>query len=95
MLDRAQLFRVLELQLDSKKVVELLRAYYGSTVGRMRGGETKFELGSGVRQGAEETPPCFNLFFDYVLAVVERDVLAELAASISSTTFWLNRILGH
>jgi hypothetical protein len=74
LLDRKQLFRILEIQLGKRKAVSVLKAYYRETTANMKGGDIKFSLGSGVRQGAEESPMCFNIFFDYVLAVVEKSV---------------------
>ena len=78
LIDRDQMFRTRELQLQSEKAVKLLRAYCETTIGKIRGGVNEFNIFSGVRQGAEESSPCFNVFFNYVLAVVERDMRAEL-----------------
>ena len=78
LVDRKQLFRVLEIQLESKKISNLIESYYTGTTGTIKGGNVVFDIGSGVRQGAEESPFCFNLFFDYVLAVVEDEVRREI-----------------
>ena len=78
LVDRKQLFRVLEIQLGSKKISNLIESYYTGTTGTIKGGNVVFDIGSGVRQGAEESPFCFNLFFDYALAVVEDEVRREI-----------------
>ena len=76
LIDRKQLFAVLEIQLGSEKTVDILRAYYTGTQGKIKGGTTLFELATGVRQGAEESTWSFCLFFDYVLAIVKK-IVAE------------------
>ena len=78
LVDRKQLFRILELQLGSEKIAKIIESYYTGTTGSIKDGEKIFPIGSGVRQGAEESPMFFNMFFDYVLDVVECEVRKEL-----------------
>ena len=61
------LFRVLLLRTGAKHLVQILRKMYEGTTASIRGMKVKFDVLVGCRQGGQESPFLFNLYFDYVL----------------------------
>ena len=73
-LPRKLLMKIIEIMLGSKKLAELLTEIHTNTTAKLKDGKMEINIESGVRQGSDEGPICFNLFFDYVLQVCEREI---------------------
>ena len=69
--------KILSRQLQAPNIVRLFHQYYENTTATMRDGSVKFDIGSGVRQGCEESPLLFVIFFDFVLTVIEERIFQQ------------------
>jgi hypothetical protein len=54
-----------------RDIIRLLADIHTDTKAKKKDGTIEIDIDSGVRQGSDEGPVCFNLFFDYVLMVLE------------------------
>ena len=70
-LPRNQLIEILRIMLGSEKLARILADIHTDTKAKIKDGTIEIDIDSGVRQGSDEGPVCFNIFFDYVLLVVE------------------------
>jgi len=55
----------------SEKLAQILADIHTNTTARIKDGKIDISIDSGVRQGSDECPVCFNIFFEYVLMVLE------------------------
>ena len=74
---RAILFEVLRIRLKSKKIVDIIEAFYVESCAKMKNSTDIFRTYVGVRQGALESPSIFCLYMDTVLRCAEHEVLAR------------------
>ena len=74
---RDLLFRVLEMRTGAKHICAILRKMYEATTASIRGMKTDFEVLVGCRQGGQESPCLFNIYFDYVLKVAAQKIDEE------------------
>ena len=63
------LFKVLTIRTGAHTIIALLQALYKGTTASISGLRVKFDVLIGCRQGGQESPSCFNYYFDYVLKV--------------------------
>ena len=77
-LPRNLLIKVLRIMLGNDKVARLLEDIHTDTTANVKHGSIDFDLKSGVRQGSDEGPNCFNLYFDYVLRVCAKEIAKKL-----------------
>ena len=70
--------KVLRIMLGNEKIANLLQEIHTDTTANCKDGSINFDLKSGVRQGSDEGPNCFNLYFDYVLNVCEKEIAKVL-----------------
>ena len=68
------LFRILQIRTGASHLVAILRKMYEGTTAVIRGMDVKFDVLVGCRQGGQESPVLFNLYFDYVLKIVAQEV---------------------
>ena len=73
-LPRAHLIEILRIMLGSTKIANLLAEIHTNTKAMIRDGSIEIDIDSGVRQGSDEGPVCFNIFFEYVLMVVDEKI---------------------
>ena len=73
-LPRNIMFRILEIMLGNEKFTNLFTKIHTRTTAKIKDGTTLFELEAGVRQGSDEGPNVFNIFFEYVLLVCEKAI---------------------
>ena len=74
---RDLLFRVLEMRTGAKHICAILKKMYEATTASIRGTKTKFDVLMGCRQGGQESPCLFNIYFDYVLRVAAEKIDEE------------------
>ena len=66
-LPRNIMFRILKIMLGNEKLAKIFEAIHTNTTAKLKNGTEIFDLKSGVRQGSDEGPNVFNIFFEYVL----------------------------
>ena len=76
-LPRNIMFRILRIMLGNSKMANLLEAFHTRTTAKLKNGTEIFELMSSVRQGSDEGPNLFNIFFEYVLICCEEKLAKE------------------
>ena len=91
-INRDMLFKVLEIRLKSPILVKLLKALYTGTSSAIKGTKLFFTTAAGCRQGAIESPIIFNIYLDFVLRCVEREVFEKFPNTGLQYSF---RIPGH
>ena len=89
-LPRRYLFEVLRKRTGANKLVNILKALYTGTKGRIGNSDCWFDVGLGVRQGSVESPPCFVWYFDFVLKIVKKRVLDEVGPTGIDIEFKIN-----
>jgi len=73
-LPRKIMFRILEIMLGNQKFTNIFTKIHTRTTAKIKDGTELFELKAGVRQGSDEGPNVFNIFFEYVLLVCEKAI---------------------
>ena len=73
-LPREHLIEILRIMLGSEKIANLLADIHFETKAIIKDGSIEINIDSGVRQGSDEGPVCFNIFFEYVLLVVDNEI---------------------
>ena len=68
------LFRIIQIRTGASHLVAILRKMYEGTTAVIRGMDVKFDVLVGCRQGGQESPVLFNLYFDYVLKIAAHEV---------------------
>lgn len=68
---------VLEMRIGAKHLCAILKKMYEATTASIRGMDTKFDVMVGCRQGGQESPCLFNIYFDYVLRVAAHEIDKE------------------
>ena len=63
------LFIMLEIRTGASHMVAVLSRMYDGTTASIKGMDVKFYVLVGCRQGGQESPFLFNLYFDYVLKI--------------------------
>ena len=63
------LFKMLEIRTGASHMVAVLNRMYDGTTASIKGMDVKFDVLVGCRQGGQESPFLFNLYFDYVLKI--------------------------
>ena len=63
------LFKMLEIRTGASHMVAVLNRMYDGTAASIKGMHVKFDVLVGCRQGGQESPFLFNLYFDYVLKI--------------------------
>ena len=74
---RELLFRVLELRTGAKHLCAILKKMYEATTASIRGMRTGFDVLVGCRQGGQESPCLFNIYFAYVLKIAAYEIDKE------------------
>ena len=68
------LFRILSLRTEAPHLTAILRKMYEGTTASFVGMKSRFDILIGCRQGGQESPCLFNLYFDYVLKVAANEI---------------------
>ena len=71
------LFRVLALRTGATHLIAIMKKMYEATTASIRGMQTKFDVLVGCRQGGQESPCFFNLYFEYVLKIAAHAIDQE------------------
>ena len=74
---RNLLFRVLTLRTGATHLLAIMEKMYEATTASIRGMQSKFDVLVGCRQGGQESPCFFNLYFDYVLKIAAHAIDQE------------------
>ena len=91
-IDRDMLFKVLEIRLKSPILVNILKVFYTGTSAAIKGSKLFFKTFTGCRQGGLESPVLFNIYLDFVLRIVENEVLKKFPNTGLQYSY---RIPGH
>ena len=70
---------VLRIMLGSDKIANLLDSIHTDTTAKIKDGTETININAGVRQGSDEGPNCFNLYFEYVILVCIRAIKLKFA----------------
>ena len=90
--NRDMLFKILDIRIKSPILVRILKAFYIGTSACIKGSKTFFKTFSGCRQGGLESPVLFNIYVDFVLRIVEHEVLQKFPNTGLKYSY---RIPGH
>lgn len=71
---RDALFKCLEVRLQARTIVNILKALYSGTKAFIKGSKQLFETQVGCRQGALESPILFNIYMDFVVRVARHEI---------------------
>ena len=71
---REFLFHMLTLRTGAAHLCAILKKMYEGTTASIRGMKVKFDVLIGCRQGGQESPCLFNLYFDYVLRIAAHEI---------------------
>ena len=82
---RKLLFLCLLRRLKCNLLLDILRSIYTGTKATIKGSKHPFDIGAGVRQGALESPVIFNIYFDLVLRIIKKRLVAELGDDFGLT----------
>ena len=68
------LFRILKIRTGAYKLIAILQKMYKGTTASIKGTKAIFDILTGCRQGGQESPCLFNLYFDYVLKIAAHEI---------------------
>ena len=80
-INRDMLFDILLIRLGCKVIVNLLRELYCNTTAAIKASRETFRTFIGCRQGAKESPCLFNIYLDFVLRIIEHEVLQRFPST--------------
>ena len=86
------LFKILDIRIKSPILVKILKVFYVGTSACIKGSKIFFKTFTGCRQGGLESPVLFNLDLDFVLRIVEHEVLEKFPNTGLKYSY---RIPGH
>ena len=91
-INRDMLFKILDIRIKSPILVKILKVFYVGTSACIKGSKIFFKTFTGCRQGGLESPVLFNLYLDFVLRIVEHEVLEKFPNTGLKYSY---RIPGH
>ena len=71
---RDALLKVIQFRTGASKIVNIIRESFRNTEAKIKGSKDKFATASGLKQGSLDSPPYFNIYFDFCIEVAKHQI---------------------